>query len=347
MADKTITQLNLADEITADQNIPADDGVETFRITTAQLKAWILATGNILLGMLEPTIFTGLTAVTPADDDFFPFVDVSDANKTKKGLVGSFRNLPYTTKSSTATLTSANEVVTLSGSSFTVTLPANGTNGKKIKLIHAGTSLTQKYTVATQGGATIGGVASGSFVLCTKGEILGLIDNGTNWVIIERNTNMLCVDLGPMSIDADVTAPTKGTASIDKVLLSRDGEFAQVDYLFNTTGSGGSDGSGEYIFGFPTGILADTSLIPAYTASALSHGQIAAFSPSLIGYGHVSQDGNARGQASCILTDTDGFKVIIGAVYVEYQAMNNGYFNFSGSLGFSYRVRFPVSDWQP
>jgi microcystin-dependent protein len=41
MADKTITDLTLIDAVTDDVNIPGDDSVQTYRLTAAQLKAYI------------------------------------------------------------------------------------------------------------------------------------------------------------------------------------------------------------------------------------------------------------------------------------------------------------------
>ena len=91
MAQKKITDLQLIDEVTSDISVPGDNGSQTYRFTAAQMKNFILANGNILLAMLDPDILHGLTEVTPADDDYFPLIDTSDANLTKKGLDGSFR----------------------------------------------------------------------------------------------------------------------------------------------------------------------------------------------------------------------------------------------------------------
>lgn len=49
---KKITELQLISAITDGVNIPGDNGLQTYRLTAAQLKAWILANGNITRAML-------------------------------------------------------------------------------------------------------------------------------------------------------------------------------------------------------------------------------------------------------------------------------------------------------
>jgi hypothetical protein len=90
----------------------------------------------------------------------------------------------------TDTCTTADDILILSGASFTETLfTAAGNTGKVITLVHNGTSLTQVYTLATTGGQTIGGIASGSYALYTAGETLKIVSDGSNWIILDHKTN--------------------------------------------------------------------------------------------------------------------------------------------------------------
>ena len=76
------------------------------------------------------------------------------------------------------------DFIVASGASFSITLPtAVSQSGKGIKILHNGTSLTQIYTLITTSGQTIGGVASGAYVLYTNGESLSLLSDGSNWQI--------------------------------------------------------------------------------------------------------------------------------------------------------------------
>lgn len=52
MAQKKITELQLRDDVSDDLNFPSDDGIQSYRVTGAQLKDYILAAGNILTGMI-------------------------------------------------------------------------------------------------------------------------------------------------------------------------------------------------------------------------------------------------------------------------------------------------------
>lgn len=98
-------------------------------------------------------------------------------------------NLGYSNQTTTYSILTTDDVLTFSGASFTATLPtAAGVTGKTYQLQHAGTSLTQVYTLATTSSQTIGGVAGGSYVLRTNGETLNLMSDGSNWLILAHKT---------------------------------------------------------------------------------------------------------------------------------------------------------------
>ncbi len=95
--------------------------------------------------------------------------------------------IPYSTTTLPYTVTTADQVLLISGTSGTITIyTAIGNKGKQIQLIHGGTSLTQIYTINTTSAQTIGGIASGSFVLYTTTERLSIISDGANWQILEH-----------------------------------------------------------------------------------------------------------------------------------------------------------------
>jgi len=98
----------------------------------------------------------------------------------------------YTSQTANYSAT-VNDYVIASGASFTITLPdasMPGVAGQTIGIQHGGTSLTQLYTLDTyMGTQTIGGVASGSYVLYTNGETLTIISDGHNWQILSHKTD--------------------------------------------------------------------------------------------------------------------------------------------------------------
>lgn len=97
----------------------------------------------------------------------------------------------------TDTAVLGDDVLSLSGASFTQTLfTAIGNEGKVLTLKHNGTSLTQIYTINTTGGQTIGGYASGAYALYTNGETLKIVSDGSNWLILDHVTETDWVDAG-------------------------------------------------------------------------------------------------------------------------------------------------------
>lgn len=91
----------------------------------------------------------------------------------------------------TDTCTNADDLLVLSGASFTQTLfTAAGNTGKVITIQHAGADdLSQVYTLNTTSAQTIGGHASGAYALYTKGETLKIISDGSNWLILDHKAD--------------------------------------------------------------------------------------------------------------------------------------------------------------
>lgn len=63
MATKKITDLQLRDNVTADLNLPGDDGIQTYRVTAQQFKDYVLAAGNITQSMLDTALQGLLTPI--------------------------------------------------------------------------------------------------------------------------------------------------------------------------------------------------------------------------------------------------------------------------------------------
>lgn len=58
MANKTILDLQLVDDVQADSNFAIDDGIQTYRATAAQIKTFILAVNAITTGMIQDEAVT-------------------------------------------------------------------------------------------------------------------------------------------------------------------------------------------------------------------------------------------------------------------------------------------------
>jgi hypothetical protein len=252
----------------------------------------------------------------------------------------------YRSVTTTDSPTTSDEILALSGASFTVTLPtAVGNTGKRFTLFHNGTNLTQVYTLATTSGQTIGGVASGSYALYTKGERLIIISDGSNWQILEHETNTGWIDAGTNTITATTTNPTKASGiTVDKIYWRRVGSNAEIriEYAQSNTTSANS-GSGDYLFAIPSNMTIDTSTITTFT--------------TVIGAGGAASitNGNGGGQWRVVNTNNSLAAIVYDTTKIRFYYINpngggmidssNGFQSASWSLGAAFSV--PISGWQP
>lgn len=138
-----------------------------------------------------------------------------------------------------------------SGSSFTLTLPTPA-SGKVYKLIHAG-SFGELYTLNTTAGATIGGIASGAYILSTPGETLEVQFNGTNYIILNH-----VAKTAPTSY-ATPTTQGLGTLGTSSFIWWRDGAHLEVSIRLTA----GTVAASEMRVGLPSGLTsADSTVIP-------------------------------------------------------------------------------------
>jgi hypothetical protein len=160
----------------------------------------------------------------------------------------------YRSVTTTDSPTNSDDYLYLSGASFTMTLfTAVGNTGKVLTIVHNGTSLTQLYTLNTTSAQTIGGIASGGFILYTNGERLRIISDGSNWQI------------------ADHTAVTKWSSSNYSPTITGFGTPSAVDFRWMRSGpnifirgsfiSGTSTAVAAKI-SFPGSMVLDTNQIP-------------------------------------------------------------------------------------
>jgi hypothetical protein len=349
MAQKKITDLQLRDNVTAELNFPSDDTIQSYRVTASQVKDYILANQNVLLPMLKDDIFNGLSAVSPADDDYFPLIDTSDSNKTKKGLVGSFRNAVYRSVVTTDSVGLTDETMKLSGASFTSTLPtAVGVAGKRYKFIHAGTNLSQKYTLATTGGQTIGGIASGSYLLCTTGEILVVESDDANWLIVSRQTGAY-FSAGTTIVTGATSNPTKGTITTDSMYVQRRGKMARLIIRYNQTAVGGAAGSGAYLWALPTGMLFDSTVpTTGSTIPTIAGAETAGSIPAHVTMRDGTTGPTAAREYVTLAYSTSQFYMALAQIGgIAFYTMGSSAFPLNAAISFTAVLEFPVSDWQP
>jgi hypothetical protein len=245
----------------------------------------------------------------------------------------------------TDTLVPSDDIVVLSGISFTLTLPtAVGVTGKIYKIQHRGTSITQVYTLATTSGQTINGIASGAYVLRTFGEMLELVSNGTNWIILDHRTDGAEIDHGVITIGATTTAPTKGTTVVDKCIGKRAGNIWQGEFRFEQSVAG-TAGSGSYLITLPTGIVLDTTYISVTGTATLGLPSAS----NRVGNGVVFSSAPALGMAAAVYP----FSTTQLIVYLQSTGgtaqgnWSSTFFNINLTTSAHLSVSIPVVGWQP
>lgn len=91
-------------------------------------------------------------------------------------------------------------------------------------------------------------------------------------LIREYNYNDEFVDCGPMTISASNTSPTLGTVTHNRIWMKKGKHTATIKFELEQTG--GTDGSGYYLFDLPKGIEADLSKIARQPTTASTRGQV-------------------------------------------------------------------------
>lgn len=269
-------------------------------------------------------------------------------NGSWTNFIGSAGNRSYRTANSTDSITTADDTVSYSGASFTATFPtaASSGAGKRYTICHDGTPLTQVYTLATTGGDTLGGLASGAYKLCTNETVTFESDGVSNFKVIDHKTSCNWIDAGTITIGATTTAPTKASGiTLDKVRWRREGKDAIIQYGYrqsNTTSA--AAGTGDYLFGLPSGIVADTTYIDLENTGAIGPGNFP--SRNNIGPAHATMNTtNGVGYAS--LYSTTQFRILVvgpsdgGVVCGTLRRVTDP------DLAYGALIRVPVVDWQP
>lgn len=173
-------------------------------IATGDIADLGITTGKLAASAVTNAKFrdsAGLSVVARSVNSTGAVADITAANDYEVvQRVGSTLGFgPYKLKvrsvTTTDSPTTADDILNLSGASFTVTIPtAIGNTGKVLTLKHLGSNLSQIYTLNSTSGQTIGGLASGVYKLATNGEKLEIYSDGSNWQIKDHDANTDWVD---------------------------------------------------------------------------------------------------------------------------------------------------------
>jgi len=257
----------------------------------------------------------------------------------------------YQGYSSTDTLAAGVEFASLSGASFTLTLPtAVGASGRVVSILHQGTSLTQVYTIATTSSQTIAASdgTTTSFILYTNGETLRIVSNGSNWVVTDHVAETPWVDAGAMTITGTGSNPTKPTTpDLDKVYWKRSGIMAFLMYRFQTSSNAGAaTGTGNYLFALPTNLAFASPITPVATAISLTT-LSEATSSKIGGSGVSATDPSAYSATFFYAYDTTHFEAFFETISAVGPVGNDAGFQLTiAELSYHYDLQAPMANWR-
>jgi hypothetical protein len=224
------------------------------RMTTAQKSA---ITGTVPTGLL--VYDTTLLALNHYNGSAWSSISGTASNPVV---------LSITSANSGLVLTTATDVVicTASAGAIVVTLPNPvGISGKIFRLIRTDTTLANPISIDTASGKTIGGVLIRR--MYTANETWNLVSDGANYQVISHQAQTNWTTTPTLTITAVTTAPTKGTATInrDENVWRRDGSDLLCTAVFAKSANGTATiGSGDYLFALPLGL---THTLPVYTGA--------------------------------------------------------------------------------
>lgn len=334
MAQKKITDLQLISSLTDDVSIPGDDGIQSYRLTTPQIMEYITAK------------LQAAGVVTPVGADHINILDASNSNAIRRVTVASLRDAAWRAVSTTDSVGADDYSMSLSGASFTSTLPtAVGRAGKRYKFRHAGTNFSQVYTITTTSSEIIGKTGKTTFKLHMNQDTLEVESNGTGWDIVNFYFNPGEIDLGNCAVTAVTTAPTKSVAILTDTVkgFRLPGGRLRMEFIhaFTTAGAGGS---GEYYWWPSTspGVAATTQ--PIYTAAAGNIGGTSnhALQKALVGHGHHGVNGVSSNYIHAYLIENN--KITIAAAMTAIGSASNGFANANWGTSFYAEIR--MQDWE-
>lgn len=188
MANKRINDLQARSSADATINIAVDDASQSWRVTGAQMLAYIAANVTALASWI-----TGQSADTaPASDDYLLTYDTS-ATSLKKVTKADFKKQVRRAITTTDTATAADDLISCdaSGGGYTLNLPTAASITGKVYTIKKTDSSTNAITVDANSTETIDGVLTRK--LATQYDFIQVMSDGTNWIVLNERIPIVSV----------------------------------------------------------------------------------------------------------------------------------------------------------
>lgn len=229
-----------------------------------------------------------------------------------------------TLASGALTVTNSQDYLSFSGSSATIAIfSAVGNTGKVLKFKHAGTSLTQVFTLDPNSTETIDGQST--YQLWTNGESLGIISNGTNWDVLNHKSATSKIAYTP-------TIGGFGTVTSVSFFWQREAS----DMLITGTFSTGTIQAALATISLPSGVNIDSNAVSRSNTTAQ-------LGPTC----GLLTAGTANPQRGNALTATGTSTVLIYAGSNSTPLTPSNGTAFASSTLHAFEARVPISGWQP
>lgn len=270
--------------------------------------------------------------LTVGADNTVLIADSAQAAGVKWGSVSGLSTLAVTSKTTTYTATTGDDVILCdtSGGAWTLTLyAASGNAGRQLR-IKKTTNDFSALTIDGNASETIDGATTRKLI--TQYDEMTLVCDGSNWHILDRRYPKIWTSY-TVAITGSSSNPTKATTPTSDVgqwMRSGDDEVSLRYTYFHSSATGAAAGSGNYSFSYPTGITTNATKVGSGTP-VIGVGYVfttAAFTG--IAYAETSTLGLYVGNSS-------GAHVIAGS---STTALNNS------TVQIGYEVRIPVSGWE-
>jgi hypothetical protein len=321
------------DAVTADK-LRDSVGTDSDRAVTSNHIRNNAITGAAGGGKLAYSAVNGQTAETaPAADDELLLGDTS-ASGLKKITKGDFEKVAVSaSKTTTYTATGTDRVIpcSASGGAWTLTLPAAAS--------HAGRMYTFIKTDSTFNAVTLDGNASETIdgattkKLCTQYDTRTIVSDGSNWFTVARNYPKQATAY-TLTIGATTSAPSEGSPTKSAYWARVGDNLCRIHYQFRAATGTGSTGTGNYLFPFPSGITADTTLAPTPSVGG---------SQQCFGHGAIYNGANYA-ETHTYLADATQFYMFIPSTG---GVVSSGAYQINASeIQYSFDAVIPVSGWE-
>lgn len=324
MAQKKISDLTLRSDFDGTCNLPTDDASQSWRVTGAQMLAYMIAN----LTGLQYSQLTLTGGIVNAD-----IAAAAAIARTKLATHG------LASKTGAYTLALADDTILAdaSGGAFTLSLPtAASASGKMFRIKRTDNTPQYAVTIDPDSAELIDGVATRA--LYTQGEEVLIQSNGTAWIVVMHNTNGPIQTFTPAWTSTG-TAPAIGNGTLNGWWWRRgDRVKGRVRLAFGSTTT---IGTLFYKFGLPTGIALDTTKHPVHATSLTANS---------LGKATLLDSGAATYPADVVWDATNSLIMLAIWYHSAYMQVNDNVratvpATWANGDTFEFDFEFPVTNW--